>query len=82
VPNNQLLAIGYSNTTTAAWIGKNVDDFYPETLITGIAVGDEVLTTVPSPAPLLLPAIEGLYSALVAANLHTQIKISTPPISQ
>jgi exo-beta-1,3-glucanase (GH17 family) len=78
VPNNQLLAIGSSNTTAAAWIGKNVVAFYPETLITGIAVGDEVLTTVPSSAPLLLPAIEGLYSALVAANLHTQIKISTP----
>ncbi|XP_062161505.1 glucan endo-1,3-beta-glucosidase 1 [Alnus glutinosa] len=78
VPNNQLLAIGSSNTTAAAWIGKNVVAFYPDTLITAIAVGDEVLTTVPSSAPLLLPAIEGLYSALVAANLHTQIKISTP----
>jgi hypothetical protein len=78
VPNNQLLAIGSSNTMTVAWIGKNVVDFYPETLITVIAVGDEVLTTVPSSAPLLLPAIEGLYSALVAANLHTQIKISMP----
>lgn len=78
VPNNQLLAIGSSNTTAAAWIGKNVVAFFPETLITAIAVGDEVLTTVPSSAPLLLPAIESLYSALVAANLHTQIKISTP----
>lgn len=78
VPNNQLLAIGSSNTTAAAWIGRNVVAFYPETLITAIAVGDEVLTTVPSSAPLLLPAIESLYSGLVAANLHTQIKISTP----
>lgn len=78
VPNNQLLAIGSSNTTAATWIGRNVAAFYPETLITAIAVGDEVLTTVPSSAPLLIPAIESLYSALVAANLHTQIKISTP----
>ncbi|XP_015885604.2 glucan endo-1,3-beta-glucosidase 1 [Ziziphus jujuba] len=78
VPNNQLLAIGSSNTTAAAWIGRNVVAYYPETLITGIAVGDEVLTTVPSSAPLLLPAIQSLYNALVAANLHTKIMVSTP----
>ncbi|KAK2644512.1 hypothetical protein Ddye_019707 [Dipteronia dyeriana] len=78
VPNNQLLAIGSSNTTAASWIGRNVVAYYPETLITAVAVGDEVLTTVPSSAPILIPAIESLYSALVAANLHTQIKISTP----
>ncbi|KAF2303727.1 hypothetical protein GH714_021487 [Hevea brasiliensis] len=78
VPNNQILAIGSSNTTAASWIDRNVVAYYPETLITAIAVGDELLTTVPSSAPLLMPAIESLYSALVAANLHTQVKISTP----
>ncbi|KAA8515518.1 hypothetical protein F0562_018871 [Nyssa sinensis] len=78
VPNNQLLGIGSSNATAATWVGRNVAAYYPETLITAIAVGDEVLTTVPSSAPILMPAIESLYSALVAANLHTQIKISTP----
>ncbi|EXB55119.1 Glucan endo-1,3-beta-glucosidase 1 [Morus notabilis] len=78
VPNNQLLAIGSSNTTAASWIDRNVVAFYPETLITGVSVGDEVLTTVPSSSPLLLPAIESLYNALVSSNLHTQIKISTP----
>ncbi|XP_057764914.1 glucan endo-1,3-beta-glucosidase 1 isoform X1 [Salvia miltiorrhiza] len=78
VPNNQLLAIGSSNATAATWIGRNVAAFYPQTLITAISVGDEVLTTIPGAAPLLMPAIESLYSALVAANLHTQIKISTP----
>ncbi|XP_058095029.1 glucan endo-1,3-beta-glucosidase 1 isoform X2 [Magnolia sinica] len=78
IPNNQLLALGSSNATAAAWIGRNVVAFYPDTLITAIAVGDEVLTSVPSVGPLLVPAIEFLYAALVAANLHTQIKISTP----
>ncbi|KAK8592262.1 hypothetical protein V6N13_062848 [Hibiscus sabdariffa] len=78
VPNNQLLAIGSSNTTAASWINRNVVAYYPDTLITHVGVGNEVLTTVPSSAPLLLPAIQSLYSALVAANLHTQIKISTP----
>ncbi|KAF7811180.1 glucan endo-1,3-beta-glucosidase 1-like isoform X1 [Senna tora] len=78
VPNNQLLAIGSSNTTAASWIDRNVVAYYPETLITGIAVGDEVLTTIPSSAPILVPAIQSLYNALVASNLHDQIKISTP----
>lgn len=78
VPNNQLLAIGSSNTTAASWIQRNVVAYYPQTLITGISVGDEVLTTVPSSAPLLLPAMESLYNALVSSNLHQQIKVSTP----
>ncbi|KAG7012361.1 Glucan endo-1,3-beta-glucosidase 1 [Cucurbita argyrosperma subsp. argyrosperma] len=78
VPNNQLLAIGSSNATAAAWIARNVVAYYPQTLISGISVGDEVLTTIPSVSPLLLPAIESLYSGLVSANLQTQITISTP----
>ncbi|XP_021766864.1 glucan endo-1,3-beta-glucosidase 1-like [Chenopodium quinoa] len=78
VPNNQLIAIGSSNATAATWVGRNVVAYYPETTIIAIAVGDEVLTTMPSTAPLLLPAIESLYSALVASNLHSQIKVSTP----
>lgn len=78
VPNNQLLAIGSSNATAAAWIDRNVVAHYPATLISGISVGDEVLTTIPSVSPLLLPAIESLYNALVSANLQTLISISTP----
>lgn len=78
VPNNQLIAIGSSNSTAAAWVDRNVVGYYPETLITAIAVGDEVLTTMPSSAPLLFPAMQSLYNALVASNLHTQIKVSTP----
>ncbi|KAI3948859.1 hypothetical protein MKX01_022273 [Papaver californicum] len=78
VPNNQLIAIGSSNTTAATWIQRNVVAFYPQTLITSISVGDEVFTTNPSSAPILLPAIASLYNSLVASNLHNDIKISTP----
>lgn len=78
VPNNQLIAIGASNTTAAAWVKRNVVAYYPQTLIIAIAVGDEVLTTIPSSAPVLLPAIESIYSALVASKLDNQIKVSTP----
>ncbi|GFP87134.1 glucan endo-1 3-beta-glucosidase 1, partial [Phtheirospermum japonicum] len=76
VPNNQLLAIGSSNATATTWICRNVIAYLPDTLITAIAVGDEVLTTIPSSAPLLIPAIESPCNVLVA-SIHTQIKIST-----
>ncbi|KAL9688950.1 hypothetical protein QQ045_033377 [Rhodiola kirilowii] len=78
IPNNQLLGIGASNSTAAAWITRNIVAYYPQTLIIAIAVGDEVFTTIPSSAPLLLPAIESLYAGLVAADLHQVIKVSTP----
>ncbi|KAL9277958.1 hypothetical protein ACSQ67_024787 [Phaseolus vulgaris] len=57
VPNNQLLAIGSSNATAASWIDRNVVAYYPQTLIAGISVGDEVLTTVPSSAPSFSPPL-------------------------
>ncbi|TKY72171.1 Glucan endo-1,3-beta-glucosidase 1 [Spatholobus suberectus] len=78
VPNNQLLAIGSSNASASSWISKNVVAYHPHTRITGISVGDEVLTTVPSSAPLLLPAIQSLHAALVASNLHNDVVVSTP----
>lgn len=78
VPNNQLIAIASSNATAAMWIGRYVTAFYPKTLITAVAVGDEVFTAVPSSASILVTAMESLYAALVAANLHTYVKISTP----
>lgn len=78
VPNNQLIGIASSNATAATWIARYVSAFYPQTLITTVAVGDEVLTTVPSSAPILLAAMESLYTSLVAANLHKNIKISSP----
>lgn len=78
VPNNQLLAIGSSNATAAAWVSRNVAAHRPETLISFVAVGDEVLTTVPSSAPVLLPAMEALHAALVAAGLDSDVKVSTP----
>eukprot|EP00252_Welwitschia_mirabilis_P019832 TRINITY_DN4699_c0_g1_i1.p1 TRINITY_DN4699_c0_g1~~TRINITY_DN4699_c0_g1_i1.p1 ORF type:complete len:542 (-),score=25.94 TRINITY_DN4699_c0_g1_i1:417-2042(-) len=77
VPNNQILAIGQSNQTAANWVNKNVVAYLPDTNITGICVGSEVLTTLPNAALVLVPAMRFLYSALVAANLDKQVKISS-----
>ncbi|GLJ53989.1 hypothetical protein SUGI_1154600 [Cryptomeria japonica] len=78
VPNNQLLGIGQSNSTAANWVNKNVAAYVPETNITGICVGSEVLSTLPNAALVLVSAMKFVHSALVAANLDGQVKVSSP----
>ncbi|XP_073022494.1 glucan endo-1,3-beta-glucosidase 3-like isoform X2 [Primulina eburnea] len=78
VPNDELLGIGQSNASAANWVSRNVLAHVPATNITGIAVGSEVLSTLPNSAPILVSAIKFIYSALVASNLDSQIKVSTP----
>uniref|UniRef100_A0A1D1XJK8 glucan endo-1,3-beta-D-glucosidase n=1 Tax=Anthurium amnicola TaxID=1678845 RepID=A0A1D1XJK8_9ARAE len=78
VPNNQLLALGASNATAAAWVARYVLAFHPGTLVSLLSVGDEVLTSAPNAAPMLLPAILNLHAALAAAGLEGEVKVSTP----
>ncbi|KAB2097235.1 hypothetical protein ES319_A01G157700v1 [Gossypium barbadense] len=78
VPNEQLLGIGQSNATAANWVARNVIAHVPATNITAIAVGSEVLTALPNAAPVLVSALKLIHSALVASNLDSQIKVSTP----
>lgn len=78
VPNDQLLGIGQSNATAANWVARNIIAHVPATNITAIAVGSEVLTTLPNAAPVLVSAMKFIHSALVASNLDSQIKVSTP----
>ncbi|OAY83177.1 Glucan endo-1,3-beta-glucosidase 3 [Ananas comosus] len=78
VPNEQLLAVGQSNATAANWVARNVAAHFPAVNISAIAVGSEVLSALPNAAPLLIPALRYIHSALVAANLDRYIKVSTP----
>lgn len=81
VPNDQLLGIGQSNATAANWVSRNILAYVPATNITAISVGSEVLTTLPNAAPILVSAMTFIHSALVASNLGSQIKVSTPHAS-
>lgn len=78
VTNEEVLRIGESPSAAATWINKNVVAYVPSTNITGIAVGSEVLSTIPNVAPVLVPAMNSLHKALVAANLNFRVKVSTP----
>ncbi|XP_058108246.1 glucan endo-1,3-beta-glucosidase 2-like isoform X2 [Magnolia sinica] len=78
VPNNELLGVGQSNATAANWVSRNVAAHIPATNITAIAVGSEVLSTLPNAARVLVNALQFIHSALVASNLDKLIKVSTP----
>ncbi|KAL3501932.1 hypothetical protein ACH5RR_036381 [Cinchona calisaya] len=78
VPSDQLLGIGQSNATAANWVSRNILVHVPSTNITAIAVGSEVLTTLPNASPILVSAMQFIHSALVAAKLDSHIKVSTP----
>ncbi|KAE8690879.1 Glucan endo-1,3-beta-glucosidase 2 [Hibiscus syriacus] len=78
VPNELLVGIGQSNATAANWVARNIIAHVPATNITAIAVGSEVLTTLPNAAPVLVSALKFIHSALGASNLDSQIKVSTP----
>lgn len=78
VANEEILRIGESPSVAAAWINKNVAAYVPSTNITAIAVGSEVLTSIPNAAPIIVPAMNYLHKALVASDLNYQVKVSTP----
>ncbi|XP_058073807.1 glucan endo-1,3-beta-glucosidase 4 isoform X2 [Magnolia sinica] len=78
ITNEELLGIGESRSTAADWVNRNVAAFVPATNITAIAVGSEVLTTIPNAYAVLVPAMWYIHSALVASNLNFLVKISTP----
>ncbi|CAB4278369.1 unnamed protein product [Prunus armeniaca] len=67
---------GLTNAAAATdWIQKNVLAF-PDVKFKYIAVGNEVQPTDPQ-SQYLLPAIQNIHNAIVAANLQGQIKVST-----
>ncbi|KAL8109676.1 glucan endo-1,3-beta-glucosidase 4-like [Apium graveolens] len=78
VTNEEVLGIGESAAVAAAWINNNVAAYLPSTNITAIAVGSEVLSSIPNAAPVLVPAMNNLHKALVASNLNYNIKVSAP----
>ncbi|KAF3444407.1 hypothetical protein FNV43_RR14099 [Rhamnella rubrinervis] len=78
VTNEEVLGIGESPSAAAAWVNKNVAAYLPSTNITAIAVGSEVLTSIPNVAPVLVSAMNYLHKTLVAADLNFQVKVSTP----
>jgi len=61
-----------------AWIQTHVQPYISQTKITCITVGNEVLTgDDPQLKSYLLPAMQGVYSALASLGLTTQVTVTT-----
>ncbi|KAJ7537304.1 hypothetical protein O6H91_11G000200 [Diphasiastrum complanatum] len=79
VPNELIQSIASSPSQAQVWINSNVLPYLPNTKITTIMVGNEILTGAdPTLIPQLLPAMKNLYNSLEAAGLAQRIKITTP----
>ncbi|KAK1416036.1 hypothetical protein QVD17_31824 [Tagetes erecta] len=76
IPNQQILGIAQSTSTATNWVTRNILP-YTTTNITAISVGNEVLTTTPNAGSVLSSALRNIHSALKAAGLESQIKVST-----
>ncbi|KAG6552707.1 hypothetical protein Mapa_005654 [Marchantia paleacea] len=77
--NDELVDVGVSKTSAHSWVARNVEAYFPDTKITAIAVGNEILTNKDeSLVPFLVPAMRNIHSALSAAGLEQMIKVSTP----
>ncbi|KAL2612523.1 hypothetical protein R1flu_024215 [Riccia fluitans] len=78
LPNENITTMAKDTSAAYTWVLKNVAAYFPATRITSIAVGNEVLATVPYLAGDLLGAMNNLHSALVNLKLDGYIKVSTP----
>ncbi|CAH9083088.1 unnamed protein product, partial [Cuscuta epithymum] len=77
IPNSDLQSLA-DPSAAAAWVQTVILSNHPDVKFKYISVGNEVLpTTVPDVAGFLLPAMQNVHSALAAAGLDTQIKVST-----
>ncbi|PHT99720.1 hypothetical protein BC332_29508 [Capsicum chinense] len=67
------------NVLTQAWIEQHVQPYHTQTKITCITVGNEVLTgTDMQLKSYLLPAMQGVYKALVNLGLDREIFVAHP----
>ncbi|KAG6714232.1 hypothetical protein I3842_05G193700 [Carya illinoinensis] len=78
VPNDQIPHL--TNLSFAQqWVKTNVESYIPATDLVRVLVGNEVVSTANKQLIVsLVPAMQTLHSALVAASLERSIKVSTP----
>ncbi|XP_075489794.1 glucan endo-1,3-beta-glucosidase 14-like isoform X1 [Primulina tabacum] len=79
LPNEFLRDMSIGLDHAMAWVKENVEPFLPETLITGIAVGNEVLGGTDTELwEVLVPAVKNVYDALDRLQLADKVEVSSP----
>ncbi|KAK3029314.1 hypothetical protein RJ639_038412, partial [Escallonia herrerae] len=79
VPNPTLRSIASDASVASAWIQTNVRDYSLDVKFRYISVGNEVDPNTENSqyVDFVLPAMQNIYNAIVAAGLQNQIKVST-----
>ncbi|KAL8256119.1 hypothetical protein R6Q59_031186 [Mikania micrantha] len=75
---NEYLSKLQDPTIAQSWVKSNVESYLPETKITSIAVGNEVLTlNDASLSGCLLLAMQNIHTALINLKLDRQVTVTT-----
>ncbi|VFR02879.1 unnamed protein product [Cuscuta campestris] len=83
VTNDEVKYFANYPSKAARWVKEVVVELSPATNITAIAVGNEFLTMLPkNESRFLVPAMNNLHKALVAAKLSRKVKISAPQTTE
>ncbi|KAK3125266.1 hypothetical protein QOZ80_7BG0602510 [Eleusine coracana subsp. coracana] len=79
MPNEEVAAAAENPSYALQWLQCNVSDYYPDTLINGVAIGNEVFELKqPDLNRKLVSAMTNVHAALVQLGLADDIKVSTP----
>ncbi|KAA8549801.1 hypothetical protein F0562_001485 [Nyssa sinensis] len=80
VPNPNLQALAADASAATQWVQTNIKNYFPDVRFRYIAVGNEVDPNnggISQYVQFVLPAMQNIYNAIVAAGLQNQIRVST-----
>ncbi|XP_059653170.1 glucan endo-1,3-beta-glucosidase-like [Cornus florida] len=79
VPNSDLQVLAFDASAATQWVQRNVRAYSPNVKFRYISVGNEVDPNAGTGqfVEFVLPAMQNIHNAIVAAGLQDQIKIST-----
>lgn len=79
IPNGNVKDISVSEARAMDWLKENVQPYYPDTKISGITVGNEILGGGdPGLSEALLGAIKNIYNSLKTLQLDDKIQVTSP----
>ncbi|KAA8549799.1 hypothetical protein F0562_001483 [Nyssa sinensis] len=83
VPNSDLQTLASDASAATQWVQNNVRNYFPDVKFRYISVGNEVDPNSGTAqfVPFVLPAMQNIYNAIVAAGLQNQIRVSTASYS-